>query len=94
MRFPLRVSTSKKRLEINDREEFLYNYDQILTLKVKAKIGDEMSSKCLFANWQGFMVGDGKVWFTELSSRTFRGPARRIHVEGRHSHKSICAQEE
>jgi hypothetical protein len=72
MRFPLRVVTPKKRLEIRDREEFLYNYDHILTAKVKAKIGDGMSSKCLFANWQGFMVGDGEVWFTEISSRTFR----------------------
>jgi hypothetical protein len=72
MRFPLRVGTPKKRLEIRDREEFLYNYDHILTPKVKAKIADEMSSRCLFANWQGYMVGDGEVWFTEISPGTFR----------------------
>ena len=67
----MRVSTPKKRLEITDREEFLYNYDHIFTSKVKAKIEDERSSKCLFANWQGFMVADGEVWFIEISSRTF-----------------------
>jgi len=72
MRFPLLVGTPKKHLEIGDREEFLYNYDHILTPKVKAKIGDEMSSKCLFVNWQGFMVGDGEVWFKEISPGTFR----------------------
>jgi hypothetical protein len=72
MRFPLLVATPQKRLEIGDREEFLYNYDHILTPKVKAKIGDEMSSRCLFVNWQGFMVGDGEVWFKEISSGTFR----------------------
>jgi hypothetical protein len=68
IRFPLKVGTPKKRFVIKDREEFLYNYDHILTAKVKAKIGDEMSSKCLFANWQGYMVGDGEVWFTEMTS--------------------------
>ncbi len=68
IRFPLKVGTPKKRLVIKDREEFLYNYEHILTAKVKAKIGDEMSSKCLFANWQGYMVGDGEVWFTEMIS--------------------------
>ena len=72
IRFPLRVVTPKKRLAIKDREEFLYNYDHILTAKVKAMIGDEMSSKCLFANWQGYMVGDGEVWFTEMTSGTLK----------------------
>jgi hypothetical protein len=72
MRFPLLVATPQKRLEIGSREEFLYNYNHILTPKVKAKIGDEMSSRCLFVNWQGFMVGDGEVWFKEISSGTFR----------------------
>ena len=28
-----------------------------------------------------------------MSSASFRGLARRIHLEGRHSHKSVCAQE-
>ena len=72
VRFPLRVVTPKKRLVIKNREEFLYNYDHVLTAKVKAKIEDEMSSKCLFANWQGYMVGDGQVWFTEMTSGTLK----------------------
>ena len=72
MRYPLLVATPQKRLEIGDREEFLYNYDHILTPKVKAEIRDEMSSRCLFVNWQGFMVGRGEVWFKEISPGTFR----------------------
>jgi len=72
IRFPLRVATPKKQIEIKNREEFLYNYDHIFTPAVKAKIADEASSRCLFANWQGFMVGDGEVWFREVRPGTFR----------------------
>ena len=71
-KFPLRVSTPAKRLEIKDREEFLYNYDHIFTPDIVAKITDEKSFRCLFANRQGFMVGDGEVWFREVTPGTFR----------------------
>lgn len=71
-KFPLRVNTPTKHLAIKDREEFLYNYDHILTPDIKTKIADERSSRCLFANRQGFMIGDGEAWFREVSPETFR----------------------
>lgn len=72
IRFPVPVGTPKRRLQIKDREEFLYNYEPIVTSKVKATLANEVSSKCLFANWQGFMVGDGEVWFDEISPGTLK----------------------
>jgi hypothetical protein len=40
-----------------------------LTDKVIAQIAAD-ARRALFKNWQGLMVGDGIVWFTELGTST------------------------
>jgi hypothetical protein len=67
LRYPIRVHFPDKTVVMHNSEEFARNYGRIVNDSVKAKIIDETSSRCLFANSQGFMVGDGEVWFDEFS---------------------------
>jgi hypothetical protein len=65
--FPLRWNVQGHRTTIASRAAFVRKYDQIINANVKSKISDEKSSRCLFANYQGFMIGDGEVWIRETS---------------------------
>jgi hypothetical protein len=69
--YPLKFNTSKKNSLIEDRKQFLRQYARIMDAAVRSKILDDKSSRCLFANWQGFMIGDGEVWFQESSPGLF-----------------------
>jgi hypothetical protein len=69
--YPLKFNTSKKNSLIEDRKQFLRQYSRIMDAAVRSKIVDDKSSRCLFANWQGFMIGDGEVWFQESSPGLF-----------------------
>jgi len=70
--YPLQVNRSSKTIHIKNREEFVRRYDTIVNAIVSAKIIDEASSRCLFSNSQGFMIGDGEVWFKGLSPGVFK----------------------
>jgi hypothetical protein len=57
------VGTHVTHARIRNRQQFLANYDRIFNAKVKAAILDPKSIACLFNNDQGFMIGDGQLWF-------------------------------
>lgn len=70
--YPLAVNMGNKKLHVDDRKAFLRQYRLIIDAQVRAEILDEKSSRCLFANPQGFMVGNGEVWFRELARGEFK----------------------
>jgi len=70
--YPLEVNMRSEKLHVGDRKTFLARYGHIINAQVRAKILDEKSSRCLFSNPQGFMVGDGEVWFREFASGVFK----------------------
>lgn len=72
LQYPLYVHIADKRFPVHSPEEFLLNYNRIVNRSVTAAILDEKSSRCLFASPEGFMVGDGEVWFKEVSPGVFR----------------------
>ena len=72
VQYPLRVYSGANVETIADKKEFIRRFDQIFVARVKAKILDEKSSRCLFANPQGFMVGNGEVWFQRLDDGPFK----------------------
>lgn len=67
LRYPTDVHIADKTFPIRNPEEFVRNYERIVNGSVKAAILDEKSSRCLFSSPEGFMVGDGEVWFKEVS---------------------------
>jgi hypothetical protein len=72
VRYPISIHFADKTTVIRNSDEFTRNYRRIVSDSVKAEIIDEKSSRCLFANSQGFMVGDGEVWFQEFPQGVFK----------------------
>ena len=72
LQYPLGVGIASRTFRVHNPEEFLRNYRRIVNPTVKAAILDKKSSRCLFFNPQGFMVGDGEVWFKETSQGVFK----------------------
>jgi hypothetical protein len=57
--FPLRVNGKYR---VANRKEFLRMYDRVFDAKVRQAI-KQQRTECIFGNWQGFMAGNGDVWF-------------------------------
>jgi hypothetical protein len=68
IRYPLAVHIGDRTFRAHTPEEFLHEYDRIMNRAVRKAIDDPQSSKCLFFSSQGFMIGDGEVWFEKVSS--------------------------
>jgi hypothetical protein len=61
--FPLRVNKPPQTMFVKSRGEFVRSYAKIFTPGVRAAILQQNPAE-LFHNWQGFMIGDGQIWFT------------------------------
>ncbi|MER9336477.1 hypothetical protein NKJ06_21195 [Mesorhizobium sp. M0293] len=65
--YPFQARIKGKALKIRDAKQFVADYDQIITGKVKAAVVKQTYGT-LFANSQGVMIGDGEVWFSGICS--------------------------
>lgn len=61
--YPIMYTEDDKSIKIYNREQFIENYDKIVTDDVKKAVL-ESSYKEIFSSWRGCMLGDGEVWFT------------------------------
>ncbi len=59
VQFPLRVNG---KYSVANRAAFLRLYDSVFDAKVRSAI-KKQRTECIFGNWQGFMAGNGDVWF-------------------------------
>jgi hypothetical protein len=59
VRFPLRVNGKNT---ISNQATFLRLYSKIFDQNIRTAIRNQRT-ECIFGNWQGFMAGDGAVWF-------------------------------
>lgn len=57
---------------IRNKAQFVAAYDSLFNKHVKEAILNPDAVQCLFANDQGFMIGDGQVWFEQTASKSFR----------------------
>src|SRR5271170_1867974 len=64
MLYPVSVVVSNRANIVKSKEEFAYILSRELTDSVRAKIAAAAEGP-LFKNWQGVMVGDGILWFSE-----------------------------
>lgn len=62
--YPLMVIHGSRRTRIKTKTEFLAKYDTIFDANVQKAIAQQ-SAKCLFGNYQGAMIGNGEVWFSQ-----------------------------
>jgi hypothetical protein len=72
IQYPLKISIGGKQTHVENSSQFVHNYSSIVTKDVTQIILSEKSSRCLFANSQGFMIGDGEVWFKKISDHRFK----------------------
>jgi hypothetical protein len=72
IRYPLAVHIGDRTFRVHTPEEFLHNYDRVMNRAVRKAIADPQSSKCLFFSPEGFMIGDGEVWFQKSSAGMYK----------------------
>jgi hypothetical protein len=72
IRYPLAVHIGDRTFRVHTPEEFLHNYDRVMNRAVRKAIADPQSSKCLFFSPDGFMIGDGEVWFQKSSAGMYK----------------------
>jgi hypothetical protein len=66
--YPLRVNKKDKTMKIHSKEDFIKNYNTIITENVKKALLDQDVAKT-FVNYQGVMVGSGEIWFTHVNNK-------------------------
>jgi hypothetical protein len=67
--YPIDVRINGKKTLISSEEEFILNYDKIITPRVKmAVINQQIQNSYVYSS--GVMIGQGELWFTEVSTST------------------------
>ena len=66
--YPLNVNREDKKIKIQSKEDFIKNYNSIITENVKKALLDQDVAKT-FVNYQGVMVGSGEIWFTHVKNK-------------------------
>jgi hypothetical protein len=69
--YPLLVIHGSRKTRIKTKAIFLSNYDTIFDQHVRKAVAQQ-TSKCLFGNYQGAMIGNGEVWFSEQANGTMK----------------------
>jgi hypothetical protein len=60
--YPLLTSLRGKRVNVRGAAELLAHYDEIFDGGVRCAILSA-NAKSVWGNWQGFMIGNGAIWF-------------------------------
>jgi hypothetical protein len=60
--YPLLTSLRGKRVNVRSAAELLAHYDEIFDVGVRCAILGA-NAKSVWGNWQGFMIGNGEIWF-------------------------------
>jgi len=66
--YPINVSINGVLTEIKSAQEFEQHYSEIISLDLKDKISGAYT-RYLFSNFQGIMLGDGEIWFSEAEGK-------------------------
>jgi len=64
--YPLVVHMGKAKYTLQNKDDFASHAKLILTPHLKLTVQSQ-SENSLFKNWQGVRIGDGEIWFSEVS---------------------------
>lgn len=67
--YPLVLKTGKTEYKLKNKEDFAARAPLILTSHLKTTVQSQ-SPDSLFKNWQGVMIGNGEIWFSEVAETT------------------------
>lgn len=65
VQYPITVKINSKATKIQNKDDFISKYDEILYPDYK-KVIINAFTKYLFANYQGIMLGNGEMWINEV----------------------------
>lgn len=63
--YPIRFVLNGKGMVINNQDEFVQCIPHIVDSDLR-RVVLKQDPESLFKNWQGIMVGDGEIWFSEV----------------------------
>ena len=76
--YPLKVRISEKSsVVLKNKNQFLLQYDKIFTTAFKSALNNTFSHN-LFNNYQGIMIGDGKLWMNNAVNASEAKPMFQI----------------
>lgn len=71
--YPLPVYTGPgKKTLIRNQTDLLAHYTTVFNPKARAALSSPDAARCLFYRDQGFMIGDGEIWFDGPSASTLK----------------------
>lgn len=65
VKYPLKINIKEKRIIIKNQQQFIRNYNVIITEKIKKIVAEERFVG-MFANGSGMMFGNGQIWFSGI----------------------------
>lgn len=71
--YPLRTSQHGQRVNLRNRQQFLQAYSQLFTPAIVCAIEAAKPSD-VWGNYQGFMVGQGVIWWDEIIPSSVKNP--------------------
>jgi hypothetical protein len=71
IRYPLEVNFVKGHRLVRTKVELVRDYDAIFTPATRTVVEQQVPA-CLFANYQGVMIGNREVWFEEQHDGTMK----------------------
>ncbi|MDI2112962.1 hypothetical protein [Commensalibacter nepenthis] len=63
VKYPLTINLNNKPVAIKNTQQFIQNYEAIITPKVKGAVAKQQFIG-MFANGQGMMFGSGQLWIS------------------------------
>lgn len=73
--YPIVLRSSKGEFKLENKGDLKARFTLIATPRVKSVVRNE-SPASLFKNWQGVMVGNGEIWFSEIAQTDEQGHQR------------------
>jgi len=64
--YPITVATGDKLIRINTKKEFVREYGQIFTARLKALVKQQNAGCVNLMDEKGFMIANGEIWFNEF----------------------------
>lgn len=70
--YPIVLRTSSGEIKLKDKRDFKEHSALVFNARLKSTVRKQ-SPDSLFKNWQGVMIGNGEIWFSEVGEKTNTG---------------------
>ena len=70
--YPIFLKTQNRAIKLKNKSDFTDHSALILSARFKSTV-QEQSPHTLFKKWQGVMIGNGKIWFSQVGEKNGNG---------------------